>query len=200
MYIILSFNWFLLKQNFLKLIRELNLSLTLQWCSSLIFPHYANYTKLIKCLIQDKWNLLLKQLILLEIKVCNACIFKQGIEGWFNLNNVHSMKWKWSMVIYVQVFDDQSGAEPGWKGGEMNGKCGWFPEAYVEKMEDSSQAESSANDLSTGITSSEDSSFMAVQGRMPAVSPTPGQVRKQFSHLVVRISWMFCNKASWKYM
>ncbi len=23
--------------------------------------------------------------------------------------------------------------EPGWLGGELNGKVGWFPEAYVER-------------------------------------------------------------------
>ena len=37
------------------------------------------------------------------------------------------------------MFNDQTGAEPGWKGGEMNGKSGWFPEAYVEKVPESSQ-------------------------------------------------------------
>lgn len=82
------------------------------------------------------------------------------------------------------MFDDQTGAEPGWKGGELNGKCGWFPEAYVEKIEESSQLEGGVADISTGITTSEDSSFMAVQGKMPAVSPTPGQVG-----LVVMLIW-----------
>jgi hypothetical protein len=32
--------------------------------------------------------------------------------------------------------DDQAGAEPGWMGGEMNGRSGWFPVAYVEKIMD----------------------------------------------------------------
>lgn len=59
----------------------------------------------------------------------------------------------------------------------MNGKCGWFPEAYVEKVEESSQLEITVSDVSTGITTSEDSSFMAVQGKVPTASPTPGQVR-----------------------
>ncbi|KAL4232905.1 Intersectin 1 (SH3 domain protein) [Mactra antiquata] len=76
----------------------------------------------------------------------------------------------------VMVFDDQTGAEPGWRGGEMNGKCGWFPEAYVEKMEeDSSQTAFPAADLNPVISSSGDSSFMVVAGKLPAVSPTPGQ-------------------------
>ena len=30
------------------------------------------------------------------------------------------------MAIYSQVFDDQTGTEPGWKGGEMNGKPGCY--------------------------------------------------------------------------
>ncbi|XP_060608466.1 intersectin-1-like isoform X3 [Ruditapes philippinarum] len=75
----------------------------------------------------------------------------------------------------VMVFDDQTGAEPGWRGGEMNGKCGWFPEAYVEKVEESSQSVFQSSDATSGISTSEDSSFISVPGKMPAVSPTPGQ-------------------------
>ena len=30
---------------------------------------------------------------------------------------------------------DQSAAEPGWLGGEKDGKTGWFPEAYIEKID-----------------------------------------------------------------
>ena len=54
---------------------------------------------------------------------------------WLFPRNLHRIM----MTIYSQVFDDQTGAEPGWKGGEKNGKSGWFPEAYVEKIQESSQ-------------------------------------------------------------
>ncbi|XP_074658567.1 intersectin-1-like isoform X3 [Tubulanus polymorphus] len=36
----------------------------------------------------------------------------------------------------VMVSEDQNGAEPGWMGGELNGKTGWFPAAYVERVTD----------------------------------------------------------------
>jgi hypothetical protein len=36
--------------------------------------------------------------------------------------------------VQLQVHPGQS-QEPGWLGGELDGKVGWFPEAYVEKME-----------------------------------------------------------------
>lgn len=76
----------------------------------------------------------------------------------------------------VMVFDNQTGAEPGWKGGEKGGKCGWFPEAYVEKIvEESSQSVFPSSDVTSGISTSEDSSFISVPGKVPAVSPTPGK-------------------------
>lgn len=87
------------------------------------------------------------------------------------------------------MFDDQTGAEPGWKGGEINGKCGWFPEAYVERVEESSQSVSQSADVTPGISTSEESSFISVPGKMPAVSPTPGQVKKMFFERIWK--WIF---------
>ena len=82
----------------------------------------------------------------------------------------------------MQVFDDQTGAEPGWKGGEIGGKCGWFPEAYVERDEEGTGAvDWGTAGMSNSIATSEDSSFMAVpSSKVPAISPspTPGQVGK----------------------
>ncbi|XP_052244351.1 intersectin-1-like isoform X10 [Dreissena polymorpha] len=79
----------------------------------------------------------------------------------------------------VMVFDDQTGAEPGWKGGEIGGKCGWFPEAYVERDEEGTGAvDWGTAGMSNSIATSEDSSFMAVpSSKVPAISPspTPGQ-------------------------
>ena len=91
------------------------------------------------------------------------------------------MVWKVKLIFFLQVFDDQTGAEPGWKGGEMGGVCGWFPEAYVEKApEESSPAPAGPSvDTSSSLLSSGDSSFMTVPVKVPAVSPTPGQVCSQ---------------------
>lgn len=43
-------------------------------------------------------------------------------------------------LLHLQIPEDQTGAEPGWLGGENHGKSGWFPASYVEKIEESSQA------------------------------------------------------------
>jgi hypothetical protein len=40
-----------------------------------------------------------------------------------------------NQVSYFQVHPGQP-HEPGWLGGELNGKVGWFPETYVEKVAD----------------------------------------------------------------
>jgi len=97
----------------------------------------------------------------------------------------------------VNVFDDQTGAEPGWKGGEMNGNKGWFPEAYVELMAEEPQSTAinwgSAASAGAGeafpssMVTSEASSFMAVHAKVPSVtpSPTPGQVRHLLSILML---------------
>lgn len=39
-------------------------------------------------------------------------------------------------VLFLKVHPGQP-HEPGWLGGELNGKVGWFPEAYVERIADS---------------------------------------------------------------
>jgi hypothetical protein len=56
--------------------------------------------------------------------------------------------------VFVQVPDDQTGAEEGWIGGEMNGKKGWFPRDYVEKLPEtqSSQANAFGNAFRCSIT------------------------------------------------
>ncbi|WAR07129.1 ITSN1-like protein [Mya arenaria] len=91
----------------------------------------------------------------------------------------------------VNVFNDQTGAEPGWRGGEMEGRKGWFPEAYVEALPEDdgrgtgTMATTGAIDwgASAGvnmgegaplaIVTSEASSFIAVQGKLPSVTPSP---------------------------
>ncbi|KAL3883381.1 hypothetical protein ACJMK2_029651 [Sinanodonta woodiana] len=81
----------------------------------------------------------------------------------------------------VLIPEDQSGAEPGWMNGEKGGKAGYFPEAYVqpiEETEESSQSSIYEEPLShhiPTISTSEESSFIAVPGRIPVASPTPGQ-------------------------
>lgn len=38
--------------------------------------------------------------------------------------------------MFVQVDESQTG-EPGWLGGELKGKTGWFPANYAEKLSES---------------------------------------------------------------
>lgn len=52
----------------------------------------------------------------------------------------------------IQVADSQS-SEPGWLGGELHGKKGWFPEAYAERI-DSPQESKIADAGIDGFTSS----------------------------------------------
>jgi hypothetical protein len=42
------------------------------------------------------------------------------------------------LFFYFSQFQVHPGQphEPGWLGGELDGKVGWFPEAYVEKAAD----------------------------------------------------------------
>ena len=44
------------------------------------------------------------------------------------------------VLFSFQVPDEQTGAEPGWMGGEREGHKGWFPKDYVEKLPDSEQS------------------------------------------------------------
>ena len=64
----------------------------------------------------------------------------------------------------ILLLADQSAAEAGWLGGEKDGKTGWFPEAYIEKI-DSNQI------------SSEYSTPKEVQ-EIRITSPTPGRGEK----------------------
>ncbi|KAK3098160.1 hypothetical protein FSP39_016770 [Pinctada imbricata] len=89
----------------------------------------------------------------------------------------------------VWVPDDQTGAEPGWMGGEVDGRKGWFPKDYVEKLPDSQQHEQSSqnfaieNAFSSGAMTSGSGSGTGQLGTTEeslftgsmAVSPTPGQ-------------------------
>ncbi|XP_064618193.1 intersectin-1-like isoform X1 [Liolophura sinensis] len=84
----------------------------------------------------------------------------------------------------ILVGSDQTGAEPGWMGGEKDGKFGWFPQAYVEVYSNTSADTSDrtsgeldrASSQSTGsLSTSADSSFTAVQAKPPSMSPTPEQ-------------------------
>ncbi|XP_061176343.1 intersectin-1-like isoform X2 [Saccostrea echinata] len=76
----------------------------------------------------------------------------------------------------VWVPEDQTGAEEGWLGGEMNGKKGWFPKDYVEKLpeEQSSQFNAFGNAFSSEPVAS---AFPQKESLfdIPADSPTPGQ-------------------------
>lgn len=41
-----------------------------------------------------------------------------------------------SFMTFLQVDESQTG-EPGWLGGELKGKTGWFPANYAEKIPES---------------------------------------------------------------
>ncbi|XP_067624035.1 intersectin-1 isoform X2 [Eurosta solidaginis] len=59
----------------------------------------------------------------------------------------------------------EQNAEPGWLAGEINGHTGWFPETYVEKMEDeyaTATADTSAITASVAGTDAEISDYAAV--------------------------------------
>ena len=56
--------------------------------------------------------------------------------------------------IFFQVGKSEN-AEPGWLGGELNGKTGWFPENYAEKIEDEAETQPS-NDMGWASFGQED--------------------------------------------
>lgn len=51
----------------------------------------------------------------------------------FSARNADEISFVPGDVIFVPL---EQNAEPGWLAGEINGHTGWFPETYVEKMED----------------------------------------------------------------
>lgn len=53
----------------------------------------------------------------------------------FNARNTEEITFVPGDIILVPL---EQNAEPGWLAGEINGHTGWFPESYVEKMEDES--------------------------------------------------------------
>ncbi|XP_052090011.1 intersectin-1-like isoform X3 [Mytilus californianus] len=75
----------------------------------------------------------------------------------------------------ILLLADQTGAEPGWLGGEKDGKTGWFPEAYIEHM-DSSQP---VTDSFSGAANTEEEYSTPQSVREVRItSPTPGQGEK----------------------
>ncbi|XP_015021343.2 intersectin-2 isoform X2 [Drosophila mojavensis] len=55
----------------------------------------------------------------------------------FNARNAEEITFVPGDIILVPL---EQNAEPGWLAGEINGHTGWFPESYVEKLEDGSTA------------------------------------------------------------
>lgn len=55
----------------------------------------------------------------------------------FNARNAEEITFVPGDMILVPL---EQNAEPGWLAGEINGHTGWFPESYVEKLEDESTA------------------------------------------------------------
>ncbi|KRF85638.1 intersectin-1 isoform X2 [Drosophila virilis] len=55
----------------------------------------------------------------------------------FNARNAEEITFVPGDIILVPL---EQNAEPGWLAGEINGHTGWFPESYVEKLEEQSMA------------------------------------------------------------
>ncbi|XP_037915004.1 intersectin-1 isoform X2 [Hermetia illucens] len=53
----------------------------------------------------------------------------------FNARNPDEISFQPGDIVYVPI---EQNAEPGWLAGEINGHTGWFPESYVEKIDDTS--------------------------------------------------------------
>ncbi|XP_076079653.1 intersectin-1-like isoform X1 [Mytilus galloprovincialis] len=75
----------------------------------------------------------------------------------------------------ILLLADQTGAEPGWLGGEKDGKTGWFPEAYIEHI-DSSQPVTDS--FSGAVDTEEEYSTPQSVREVRITSPTPGQGEK----------------------
>uniref|UniRef100_K1R037 Intersectin-1 n=1 Tax=Magallana gigas TaxID=29159 RepID=K1R037_MAGGI len=76
----------------------------------------------------------------------------------------------------VWVPEDQTGAEDGWMGGEIDGRKGWFPKDYVEKLPE--EQSSQFNAFGSAFSSEPVASAFPVKESLyntPADSPTPGQ-------------------------
>eukprot|EP00105_Crassostrea_gigas_P039469 XP_019923617.1 PREDICTED: intersectin-1 isoform X3 [Crassostrea gigas] len=77
----------------------------------------------------------------------------------------------------VWVPEDQTGAEDGWMGGEIDGRKGWFPKDYVEKLPE--EQSSQFNAFGSAFSSEPVASAFPVKESLyntPADSPTPGQI------------------------
>ncbi|XP_051840874.1 intersectin-1 isoform X1 [Antechinus flavipes] len=68
------------------------------------------------------------------------------------------------ILTYIQVDESQTG-EPGWLGGELKGKTGWFPANYAEKIPE--------NEISTPLKPAADSAPMPTPKLALHETPTP---------------------------
>ncbi|XP_030241378.1 intersectin-1 isoform X2 [Drosophila navojoa] len=96
----------------------------------------------------------------------------------FNARNAEEITFVPGDIILVPL---EQNAEPGWLAGEINGHTGWFPESYVEKLEDGSTAlatgeavavPSVADTAATLTNSYLDNNTLAAQSALAATDAT----------------------------
>lgn len=93
----------------------------------------------------------------------------------FNARNTEEITFVPGDIILVPL---EQNAEPGWLAGEINGHTGWFPESYVEKMEDESAvpvADAAAQPAAAVTDGFKDDNVLAAESEL-ATTATAGDV------------------------
>jgi len=98
----------------------------------------------------------------------------------FNARNTEEITFVPGDLILVPL---EQNAEPGWLAGEINGHTGWFPESYVEKIEDepttalASIASASIADEPAAVTASyNDTNALPAESELATTAAAAGDV------------------------
>ncbi|KAM8716657.1 hypothetical protein ACLKA7_003524 [Drosophila subpalustris] len=91
----------------------------------------------------------------------------------FNARNTEEITFVPGDLILVPL---EQNAEPGWLAGEINGHTGWFPESYVEKIEDEPTASAITVDPAAVTESYNDTDALPAESALATAATAAGDV------------------------